>query len=262
MVDLTIIIVNYKMLNKTLNCLDSICSSNWSGITYEIILVDNDSGDNTQQVVKQKYPKVKFIQSKTNLGMGKGYNLGLRNAVGEYQLILNPDTIVEKDSLRTMITRFRQDSGIGMMGPKLLYPDNTLQYSCFRFPQLLTPFYRRTVIGKYMSNKVDLFLMKDYNLDSELEVDWLMGSCLLTKKSVLDAVGLFDERFFMYFEDTDLCRRIKKANYKVVYYPKAIIHHHHSRASAKEPWYLGVTKNKLARIHIESYLKYFWKWKL
>ncbi|MCX6799585.1 MAG: hypothetical protein NT091_00355, partial [Candidatus Falkowbacteria bacterium] len=124
----------------------------------------------------------------------------------------------------------------------------------------LTPFYRRTFLGKIRSKSLDLFLMNKYNLNNKIEVDWLMGSCLLLKKETLEKVGMFDERYFMYFEDTDLCRKIKKNNLKVIYNPEAIVYHDHVRGSAKSS-FIFLPFNKLARMHVISWVKYSWKWR-
>ena len=261
MVDISIVIVNYKSLEKVINCINSIKSANWSSLSYEVVLVDNDSRDGIEDYMSKSNRDVRFIQTGENYGMGKGYNVGMRASKGEYLLILNPDTVVEENSIELLYEKMNNNPDIGVVGPRLLFPSNQVQKSCFKFPELLTPIYRRTGIGKIMKNKVDFFLMSDYNLSNEAEADWLMGSCLLVKKRVIEEIGYFDERFFMYFEDIDLCRRYKNKNYKIIYYPKATVYHHHTRASAQSPWYLAVVSNRLARIHIQSWAKYFWKWK-
>ncbi len=261
MVDVSVVIVNYKLKEKAINCLKSIYEADYGNYQFEVILVDNDSNDGIKKEVKDRFPQVNFIQTGANLGMGKGNNIGLKKASGEYLLILNPDIIVQKDSIKKMCDRFKRDKNVGMLGPKLLYPDGDHQDSCFRFPEILTPVYRRTPLGKFFLNNIDKFLMREYNMNTEVEADWLMGSCLLTSRSVLDEVGMFDDRFFMYFEDTDLCRRIKEVGLKVLYYPDVSIYHYHGRGSAENSWYLAPFNNKLARIHIESWAKYFWKWK-
>lgn len=260
MVDLSIIIVNYKLRDKAVECLRSIYESDFGEYSYEVLLIDNSSGDGIEGVVKEKFPKVVFIQAGENLGMGRGNNIGINESVGRYVLILNPDTVVKENAIKVMCDKFKE-KGIGMIGPKLLYPNGEHQNSCFRFPHIMTPIYRRTPLGRLMPNKVQSFTMNDVNFNNEVEVDWLMGSCLLTSRDILKKVGLFDDRFFMYFEDTDLCRRIKCAKYKVLYHPNAVVYHHHGRGSAKTLWYLAPFTNKLARIHIESWAKYFWKWK-
>jgi GT2 family glycosyltransferase len=282
--DLSIVIVNYNSKDKTLNCLKSIFKSDLAGIDFEVILVDNNSKENIETEVNSLYPRVKIVKSKKNLGMGGGNNLGIKEAVGKYVLILNPDTMPEPDAIRKLYNYLEANGKAGIAGPKLLYPDGQLQYSCFRGWKFLTPVYRRTFLGRIAKKHLDNFLMRDFDHNSAREVDWLMGSCLMIRKSILDKIKTspppspcatakasgdtrsqgegeyFDERFFMYFEDTDLCRRVRRAEYKVVYFPEAAVVHDHVRASAKKPWYLAPFLSKLSRTHIASWIKYFIKW--
>lgn len=264
--DISIVIVNYKNKGKVINCIESIKGSDLANISYEIIVVDNNSGDDIIVDVQKRFKDISFIQSNENLGMGGGNNLGIEQAEGDNILILNPDTLVKKDSIKKMYEFLKKNDEVGIVGPKLIYPDGRLQNSCFREWKLLTPFYRRTFLGKINKKHVDRFLMKDkipptpFYKGGGIKVDWIMGSCLLIKGSVLKKVGLFDERFFMYFEDTDLCRRVRQVGKKVVYLPDAIVVHDHGRASAKKRWYLAPLTSKLSRVHISSWMKYFIKW--
>ena len=258
--DLSIIVVNYNSREKTLNCLKSIFESDLAGIDFEVILVDNNSKENIETEVNDLYPQVKIIKSEKNLGMGGGNNLGIKEAAGKYVLILNPDTMPKPDAIRKMYNYLEANEKVGIAGPKLLYPDGQLQYSCFRGWKFLTPLFRRTFLGRIAKKHLDNFLMRDFDHNSAREVDWLMGSCLMIRESILDKIGFFDERFFMYFEDTDLCRRVRQAGQQVIYFPEAIVIHDHVRASAKKPWYLAPFLNKLSRTHIASWIKYFLKW--
>ncbi|MCG2700665.1 glycosyltransferase family 2 protein [Candidatus Parcubacteria bacterium] len=258
--DISIIIVNYKSKEKTLACLNAIKEADLDGLLYEIIVVDNASEDDSGEVIKREYKEIKFIQSEKNSGMGSGNNLGIKTAQAEFVLILNPDTIVKKDAIKILYNYIKNNKQAGIVGPKLLNSDGTLQYSCLRFPKFYTPILRRTFLGRFADRHINGFLMKDFNHDTIREVDWIMGSCLIIRKNILDKIkGGFDNRFFMYFEDTDLCRRAWQAGFKVVYNPLASAVHDHARASAESPWYLFFL-NKLSRAHIASWIKYFYKW--
>ena len=259
--DLSIVIVNYNSKDKTFFCLNSIYKSNLNGISFEVIVVDNDSSEKIEEELKNKYPSVVFIQSDENLGMGSGNNLGIKNSTGKYILILNPDTEVRPNTIKKLYDYANNDKNIGLIGPKLFYPDGKIQNSCYHFPNLLIPFFRRTFLSKFAKGYLDYYLMKNTDLSKPLEVDWIMGSCLLVRRSLLDKIGLFDERFFMYFEDTDLCRRIKLSGWKVIYLPSAEVIHHHGRASAKRHWLIAPFTNRLSRVHIASWIKYFLKWR-
>jgi GT2 family glycosyltransferase len=257
--NLSIIIVNYKSKDKTAKCLESLEKAEWGGLSYEIIVVDNASGDNLL-FLKKAHPEIKIIQSEKNLGMGGGNNLGIKNSSGEFILILNPDTEVKSGAVLKLFNYLKRNESAGIVGPKLLNPDGSLQYSCLRFPKILTPLLRRTFLGKIFYKSLDKFLMKDFNHNETRGVDWLMGSCLLVRRELLDVSGrLFDERFFMYFEDTELCRRARRFGWKSVYLPEAEVFHDHARASAEKSWYIAPFVDRLAREHIKSWFKYFFK---
>lgn len=259
--DLSIVIVNYNSKEKTLNCLASLFASDLEGITWEAIVVDNHSGEAIAEALKARYPRVRLIQSERNRGMGGGNNLGAKQATGEFLLVLNPDTRVLPEAIRLMLFYLKAHGEAGAVGPKLLYPDGSLQYSCLHFPGLMMPFYRRTFLGRFAKKQLERFLLLGFDHASIKDVDWLMGSCLLIRKELFDKLKGFDERFFMYFEDTDFCRRVWQSGAKVVYLPQAVVIHDHGRASAENPWYLAPLVNQLSRIHLASWLKYLWKWK-
>ncbi|MBU1131784.1 glycosyltransferase family 2 protein [Patescibacteria group bacterium] len=257
--ELSIIIVSYKMSGLIKNCIKTILESALD-FSFEIIVVDNGSQDNIADMMKKNYSSVKLILSEKNRGMGAGNNLGIKEAKGKYILVMNPDIFVFKDSLKKLIEFIKQKPDIGLVAPRLLNPDRTLQYTCYRRHNFLTPLYRRTFFGKFSFGKreIDRFLMSDFDHASTREVDWIQGSCVLVPREVFDEVGLFDERFFMYFEDTDLCRRIKLAGYKNIYFAGAEVIHLHTRQSGGGM--LQIFSNKLTRTHILSWLKYWYKW--
>lgn len=261
--DLAIIIVNYKSIDKLKVCLESIKKSDLSFLSHEVIVVENASGDNLVEL-SNAY-NFKLIISNKNLGMGEGNNLGIQEANSEFILVLNPDTIINGEAIKTLYYRLKNDESIGLIGPKLVYPDGSLQYSCSRFPTFFVPILRRTFLGEYFKKTRDDFMMTGFDHEKSSDVDWLMGSCLFFRKSWSLANGeiyspKFDKRYFMYFEDIDLCKEIKHHEKRVVYEPAAVIIHDHARESAKNPWYVAIFKDKITWIHIASWLKYFAKW--
>jgi len=262
--DLSIIIVNYNNREKLINCLNSLQLI--VSLNYEIIVVDNASGDDLKDLAG-KFPKIKLIMSPRNLGMGGGNNLGIAAAQGEYILILNPDTIIKDQAINILWRYLSNNLSVGLVGPKLLYPDNSLQSSCARFPTFFMPILRRTFLGNYFAGLRDSFTMNDFDHNSIKSVDWLMGSCLMFKKQLTLPAGQifkpqFDERYFMYFEDIDLCRQLWTKGFRVVYNPEAVVIHDHQRDSAKNPWYIALFRDKITWIHIGSWFKYFIKWGL
>lgn len=263
--DLSIIILNYQSKAKLINCLQSIDPLILASLKYEIIVVDNHSGDELEETVRA-YPEAKLIVSPENRGMGAGNNLGIAEARGEFVLILNPDTLMQGRAIPVMLEYLRQHPEAGLIGPKTLYPDGSLQLSCSHFPTIFLPFLRRTFLGNLFKAERDNLMMQNFDHQSVAAVDWLMGSCLMFRREISLARKIFkprfDERYFMYFEDTDLARQFWANNLAVIYNPAAVIIHDHVRASAQYPWYLAIFLSPLARQHIISWLKYFKKWGL
>ncbi|MEI7497702.1 MAG: glycosyltransferase family 2 protein [Candidatus Falkowbacteria bacterium] len=259
--DLSIVVVNFNTREKLARCLESIAKSDLSDLATEVIVVDNHSTEYIGEMPQMSGISLALIKNDSNKGMGAGNNVGIKQAIGEFILVLNPDTGLASDAIRHMVIYLKLHDAVGVVGPKLIYPDGSPQASCFHYPNIFLPLLRRTFFGKLAPIQLAHFMMTDSDLRIPQSVDWVMGSCMMFAKKVLDQVGLFDERFFMYFEDTDLCRRITCAGFGVVYLPEAVVTHHHGRASAKEHWYVSPFINKMSRIHIASWLKYFWKWR-
>jgi len=259
--DISIIIVNYKSKDLTLNCLKSIKQADWPGLDYEIIVVDNYSVDLTSRDL-EAFGEIKFVMNGKNLGYGAANNQGISRAQGRYIVIMNPDTVAAKDVFAKLHDYLENNPSVGVVGPKQFNLDGTVQETCFRWPGFLTPLYRRTPLGKIGKARKDLdrFLYRDYNKNSPRQVDWLLGSFLFCRASALRQVGVFDEKYFLYFEDIDLCRRFWRSGWQVVYNPEAAITHNHIRQSAKAPWY-KFFKNSAAWHHLASWLKYLWKWR-
>lgn len=253
--DLSIIIVNYHSQDKLANCLRSISEADLSGISFEVVVVENNSGDQLAAMVN-RLPFARLIVSNKNLGMGRGNNLGVKYSTGEMILISNPDIVFKPQAIKTLIAEFKKNSEIGLIGPKLLNPDGTLQYSCARFPRWYMPILRRTFFGKIFKKALKDYSMHDFDHQQNLAVDWLFGACFLVDRQDIKNQKLFDERFFMYFEDTDLCRRIWKNKKKVWYCADAEVFHDHQRQSASK----NIFTNRVLRIHLKSWWKYFLKW--
>jgi GT2 family glycosyltransferase len=228
-------------------------------IPSEIIVVDNDSRDEIRDMMSTQFPSVKFILSDRNLGMGGGNNIGIRAANGNYILILNPDIYIKGDVIKKMYDYLATHRSVGLIAPRLLNPDGSLQETCYRWYKPITPLLRRSSFGQWPAAKkhLDQFLMKDFDHETIGEVNWIQGSCFMVPRTVFDQVGLFDESFFMYFEDTDLCRRIWDHNYKVVYDGTDTAIHLHAKMSGG-----GLKQllfNPLTRAHVKSWMKYLRK---
>jgi len=231
--------------------------------SVEIIVTDSETSSETQEMMREHFRHMTFLQEKKNIGFGKSVNRALRRARGEYIFIMNADIVIPRpDELNKLIGYLRENSDVGIVGPQLLNFDETHQPSAFRYytPSIIA--LRRTFLGKlpWGKQRLDDFMLKHHPLlhTAPTEVDWLMGSALLTKKEYLERIGLFDERFFMYMEDVDLCRRFWRENLKVVYYPLSTMYHFHEGASRSQNIFASFF-NSYTRIHLISAYKYFRK---
>lgn len=234
-----------------------------AGGTAEVIVTDSETVSETVEIMNQIFPEFIFLKEPKNIGFGKSVNRAWDIAQGDYIFTMNADFVIPNPAeLNKLISYLENNPDVGMVGPRLQNFDGTHQSSAFRYYTPMTIFYRRTFLGKLPQGKkhIDGFVLKHYKKLTEepTPVDWLMGSALLTKREYIDKVGTFDERYFMYMEDVDLCRRFWESGYKVMYYPDSIMHHFHGAASRSRNMFKAVF-NKYTRIHLVSAYKYFRK---
>jgi N-acetylglucosaminyl-diphospho-decaprenol L-rhamnosyltransferase len=272
---LSIIIVNYNSGAMTASCIESILPQlsslrslqrrgydrlQHAEAVAEIIVVDNDSKEDSVPFLRSDFPEIMVIANDQNRGFGSAVNQGLEVAKGEYYLVLNPDIIALPGSLQELVSFMDTHRDVGLSGGKLLYPNDQLQDSCFRFYTLWTVLARRTWLGRLPAGQREIhrFLMKDFDHASAQEVDWLMGSCLMARAQAVEQVGGMDEQFFMYFEDVDWARRFSAAGWRVMYTPSAKFSHFHQQSS-RQHGVLGILTNRATREHIKSAVKYFLK---
>jgi len=261
--DVSAIIINYNSLNFLKNQLEAF-SKLQERIKYEIIIVENGSKDRDfikNTINEYNIKNLTLILSKNNLGYGGGINLGAKYANGKYIIPLNTDVIPNSYSLSSMFDFMERNKDIGILAPKLFYPDGTIQNSCYRFYNILTPIFRRThlsntSLGEKQNNYV---LMNDFDHNDTIEVDWALGAAFMINKELFDSIKGMDERYFLYYEDMDICRRIKLNNKKVVYYKNATMTHYHQRTSAHIKSIMDIFKNKILQTHIKSAFKYSYK---
>jgi GT2 family glycosyltransferase/lipopolysaccharide/colanic/teichoic acid biosynthesis glycosyltransferase len=241
--DLSVVIVNYNVKVFLEQCLIAIERAR-GNLNIEIFVVDNASVDGSQAMVKKRFPNVRLIENIRNVGFSTANNQALKKAQGEYILILNPDTLIQEDTLLTLKKQLDEDPVLGAVGCKLLNPDGSYQINSRRsFPTPWVAFSRIVGLSR-MFPKSHLF--GKYNLtyldpDEESEVDVLSGSLMMLRRKTIEQVGSFDEDYFMYGEDIDLSYRIKKAGWKIMYTPatKAI---HYKGESTKKSEFSAITR--------------------
>jgi len=232
--DLSIIIVSFNVRDLLLACLASIEA--WLAIArqrVEVIVVDNASSDGSVDSVRRRFPGAKLIELQTNVGFAAANNRAIKDAHGRFVVFLNPDTTVVGDAFGLLLNYLEQQDDIGVVGPRLVYPDGTTQSTRRRFPTRRTGFLESTIVQQYWRDNRVLrrYYVADRSNDEIQDVDWLVGACLLVRRETIDTVGLFDERFFMYAEEVEWCHRIREAGWRIVYLPSASIVHYEGGSS-------------------------------
>ncbi|HCJ52678.1 MAG: hypothetical protein A2898_04220 [Candidatus Kerfeldbacteria bacterium RIFCSPLOWO2_01_FULL_48_11] len=259
--DLSIIILNYKTRGLLRQCLRGIEQYSLS-LAYEVIVVDNASRDGTREMMVEEFPHTLFIETPVNIGFAGGMNRGIRKSRGTYVLLLNTDVAILDNAIGKMFEYMENHPRVGIAGPRLINPDGSVQLSCYRFPTFMTALWRRTPFGKLpaVKRRLQKYLMLDFDHTVSSAVDWVLGACMIVRRQTFNKIGLLDERYFLYVEDTDWCRRCWQANWEVHYIAHAEMVHYHERKSAETPGLTGIF-SYAARIHITSWIKYFYKYR-
>lgn len=209
-------------------CLHSIGVGTVCPETVETWVVDNDSADGSGDMVAREFPNVHLIRRPTNEGFSGGNNHMLRDLDADYALLLNSDALCHPGSLDTLLDWADAHPRAGIMGPKVLNTDGSLQYSCRRFPTFAAGLFRNVYLGRLFPNNKPAadYLMQDFDHNSVKEVDWVSGCVLLMRRTCIDEIGLLDaETFFMYCEDMDWCLRAHDAKWGITYVPDAVFTH-------------------------------------
>jgi hypothetical protein len=255
MAELSVIIVSYNTKELTLKCIESVfeCSA---GLEVEVIVIENDSRDGSREALKKLKPlykdRFKLIENDQNLGFAKAVNQGIKASSGRQVLLLNSDCEVRAGALKKLYEFAEKTEDAGVVGAKLLDPDGSTQPSCYFFPGILN------VLGSYLGgkNRIDKYYPKGSKAS---EVEAVVFAASLISRSALENVGLLDERYFMYFEDLDYCKRVWHMGLKVYYLPSAEIVHHHG-ASGKgisdsaNQWRRLIPSSKLYHGRFKHYL--------
>lgn len=236
MYEMSVVIVSWNAKDFLEKCIVSILHENVDN-NIEIIVVDNGSSDGSQDMIRSQFKKVKLICNTENLGFARANNIGLRLALGNYFFLINSDVVVLPNSLDPMIRYIKEHQGIGMLGPKILNPDMSLQRSCRGFPTLWNLFCRALALDTLFP-KVKLFggrSMTFWEHDSIKDVEVLSGCFWLLNRKAVEEVGLLDEDFFIYAEDVDWCKRFMLAGWRRVYYPLVQAIHYGGGSSDNSP---------------------------
>lgn len=256
----SIILVSYKTRNLLKTCLDSVIGKT-KGIRYEIIVVDNNSGDGSCEMVRQYFPDITLIESKVNLGFAGGNNLGFAAAKGDCVLLLNPDSVLTENVIETAVKTMFSDSITGILGGKILDMDGRENLAARRFPTVARLALMRTGISRMLHIEETIIGM-DYKkemLKSPSEVDWVSGAFLLIRREVLNELRKMDDRYFLYYEEVDFCRQAKLRGWKVMFSPDVFILHVGGASGKKTGKKMSASGAQLLDIRINSEIKYFLK---
>ncbi len=232
---LDIIIVNYNSTDYLLSCLSSIYDA-LQELPAKIFVQDNASEDDVDRV-NEMFPKVLLSKNSYNMGFSKAANNALKQSTAPYVVLLNPDTHVTHGFFECVLRYMEENPDVGIIGPKILNRDGSVQGSARSFPTPLTAFFGRNSLltNWFPNNRITRQNMLTTGSDgvSPMGVDWVSGACMVVRKNAIEDVGLMDERFFMYWEDVDWCKRMRRSRWKVVYLPQATIVHYVGGSSDK-----------------------------
>ena len=250
MTAISVVIVTYNSKRVVPACLASL-AAHTSRSTCEVVVVDNASSDGTPEMLAREYPWVRLVARRRNDGLSAGINAGVEASSGEYVAVLNPDIRFESDVLSPLAAYLRDHEDAGVVAPKLLNDDGTLQMSCRAFPGYATAFFNRYSIltRLFPRNRVSSrYLMSNFDHSSLQEVDWVSGAALMFSRRVFNRLGGWDPAFFLFNEDVDFCRRAHDAGYRIVYDPEVAVYHS-----------IGISESTSARLIIERH-KSIWRY--
>lgn len=242
-------------LQRLLPTLKTACEN----LSATVMLVANRCTDNTVDFVKAEHSYISLFVNDKVTGYGGNHNINLFGSESEFFVIMNSDMLVKSDTFEKLLAYMEQDGSIGIIAPKVLNEDGSIQYLNKRYPAVFDLFLRKfcpKFLAGFFAKRMCAYEMRDTNYSSIQDVPLLSGSFMMCRTSILRKIGGFDERFFLYFEDYDLCRRFQNEGYRTVYYPEAEVAHFWERSAHKNCRY--------ALMFINSACKYFnrWGWKL
>lgn len=262
--DLSLVMVYYRAPDAMRACLASLPAA-LAGLTAEILVVDNASGDGMAGEIRRDHPAIRLFENDQNVGFARGVNRGLAEARGRCVALLNPDTRVEPGAFARLVAHLDAHPETGAVGPKILDPDGTVQLSCRRFPTHWTGFFNRysllTRLFPHNPWSRD-YLMLDFDHATTRAVDWISGACLVTRRDVIERVGPMDGEFFLFNEDVDWCRRMHAAGYRVVYLPEAVCMHEIGASKGAIPAWLIWRRHRGMRHYFHKHHPGPWPWML
>ena len=253
------IVLNYRSPRDTIRCVEALLAQTIAE-KLEILITDNHSCDESIGWIRARYqnaPNIRIVEERDNTGYGRGNNDALTHVRSEFTLIINPDNTMPPDALERMLAPLRANPDVGIVGPALVHPDDSVRPSARQFPRMIDLIKKRLHPDAWQKKYEEW--LGTIKKKEEVEVDWLVGACLLMRTELFTSLGGFDPRFFLFFEDIDLCRRIRLLGKKVLYLPQVRVLDRKHRLSGAS--LLSLLRRKTTWIHLGSALKYFGKWR-
>lgn len=253
--DVSIVIASWNAKRHLLDCLRSI-DADEGGVSIETIVVDNASSDGSPEAVEQEFPRTILIRNSENLGFARANNIGIKRASGRYVCLMNSDVLVRPGALGALVLFMDSRPTVGLVGPRVLNPDGSLQASCRRFPGFANSLSRAFAAHRLLprSSRFGAEMMTYWNHDTERSVDAISGCFCLARREALRDVGLLDERFFLYSEDVDWCMRFHTARWDVRFCPAAEAIHFGAASSSAAPQHFAV---EMQRARLQLYRKHY-----
>jgi N-acetylglucosaminyl-diphospho-decaprenol L-rhamnosyltransferase len=254
---LSVIIVTYNSVNDLDACLTSLTGNSAPVTDHEIVVVDNASADGTAAYLRDRWPGVRLIEAGRNLGFAAGNNVGIRQTFGELVLLLNPDTIVPRGAIDRLVAALDARPSAAIVGPRIVDRQGRAELSFGRMISPLVELRQKVLVAGNDRGWPFIGHVVERMTARPRRVDWVSGACLLIRRADLEAVGLFDERFFMYTEDVDLCAAVRARGRDVLFEPSAQIIHLRGRSVARA---FSATQSAYRRSQIAFYGKHHPRW--
>ncbi|MBT4277257.1 glycosyltransferase family 2 protein [Candidatus Falkowbacteria bacterium] len=251
--DLSIVIVSWNVKELLKENLKAIYD-NTQNVDFEVFVVDNDSHDNTAEMIKKDFQQVRLIENNFNAGFAKANNQAIKKSQGKLVLLLNPDMQVLPGTLEKMVEWMKQDKKAGVVGCRLIDENKKTVPHVRRFPTFFDQLMIILKVPHLFPFVLNKYLMKDFDYDKETEVDSIRGAFFMIKREVIEKVGEMDEQYFLWFEEVDYCKQVKKAGFKIMYNPEVRCINHTGKSFSQ------VKRTTTQKYFRDSMLKYFKKW--
>lgn len=254
MIDVSIIIVNYKVADLVEQCIKSVFEHT-KGVNFEVILIDNASGDDVVPRISSSFKEVNIIANNRNLGFASACNQGIEIARGDFILLLNPDTELKDDAISSIVSKMRSDPEVGVGGVHLINPDGSHQSSGVRrFPGVIDQLMIMLKIPHLIGDvgPVHRYMMHDLDYTESQDVDQVMGAFFCIRRDLIGKIGPLDREFFIWFEEVDFCRRAVDAGYRIRYYADIEAVHHRGKSFGQVA---TIKKQKWIRTSLRRYIR-------